>query len=161
MIALNETLLPEKEKTSSISMDNYKLESPYFGKTSNVLKFVLCIPSLSSSAKKFISKLQSFKEYAENWDSYGAKKPSEIAINNAITLIKQLDENNLPIYFTAPGPNGEIIVELKKNKIEIEVYFNPNGSNHIYLYENNNCLYDKKDEEDTIGKNWEKIMGIM
>jgi len=157
MTALSETLLPiEKEKTSSIFMDNYEVDTPSFGESSNFIILIPHTPFLSFGAKKTISKLQSFKEITSNWDSYGASKPSEKAINSAISFVKQLDKFNVRVYFTAPGQNGEIVTELKNNQKEVEVYFNPDGSNELYCYKKNDCVFEGK-----LTANWDKLIDFL
>lgn len=154
MPALSETLLPlEKEKTSSIFMDNYETDIPLFGESSNVIILIPYTPPLSVDAKKTISKLQSFKELVTHWDSYGTIKPSEKTISEAISFVKQLDDLNIFVYFTAPGPSGEIVIELKNNQKEVEIFFNPENSNEVYFYKNNECLH-----EGTLQKSWNKLI---
>lgn len=90
-------------------------------------------PPLSSNAKKYISRITSFKELKKNWDSYNANPPGEKAIMNAIRFIKMMDELNIPVYFTAPGPDGEVLVEIKMDQNTVEVYFDSDGSNELRL----------------------------
>lgn len=84
--------------------------------------------------KKAIERLKSFKKLESNWNSYGAEKPSIRSIDQAIRFIKHLDEWLQPVYFTAPGPNGEILVELKHADKSIEVFFNPEANNEYALF---------------------------
>ena len=95
------------------------------------------LPPLSDAARKVVSKISGFRSLADNWDSYGAEKPSESAIINALSFIRTIDAHEIPVYFTAPGPNGEIVVELRKGNYEAEVYFNADKSNEVLIYEDN------------------------
>jgi len=78
-----------------------------------------------------------------NWDSYNADVPSNIAIMNAINFILKADNQNLNVYFVAPGRSGEILVEFKgENEKAAEIYFNPNGSSELLLFANEECFYE-------------------
>lgn len=96
------------------------------------------IPRLSSKAKEILQKLSSFKKLPENWDRNNAAKPLIKSINSAYEFVEQSDECDLPLYFTAPGPNGEIVVEFKKGDFSAEVYFNEDGSREMILYTGKN-----------------------
>lgn len=108
--------------------------------TSIVIDMYPQTPSLSNAAMKAASKILGFRNYANNWDSYGAEKPSERAIVNALSFIRVIDAHGIPVYFTAPGPNGEIVVELRKGNYEAEVYFHADNSNEVLIYEGDTCI---------------------
>lgn len=91
--------------------------------TSTVVRFRYAAHTLTTSALQTIQKLHRFKHLNENWDSYGADKPSLSAIKQAENMIRQLDEVGIEVFFTAPGPNGEIVVELKNQDRAVEIYF--------------------------------------
>jgi hypothetical protein len=76
-----------------------------------------------SSKIRIINQLNDFALLEENWDSYGALRISENVIEKAISVVKNLYLKNIFIYYTAPSPSGDILLELKnKNKtIEIEI----------------------------------------
>lgn len=106
--------------------------------------------ALSNNAKSFILKLNSFYSLRNNWDSYGAKKPKTKNIKKAIKLVKKADKDKLPIYFTAPGPNGEVVVMFKKGKLEASIFFNEDGTDEViirrgrkYLLESNLKNYNQ------------------
>jgi hypothetical protein len=37
------------------------------------------------------------------------------------------------------------MIELNKDQKAAEIYFNPDGSEELLLYENNNCILEKED----------------
>jgi hypothetical protein len=41
---------------------------------------------------------------------------------------------DLPLYFIAPGPNGEIVVEFKSGQNMAEIFFNEDGTEEMLLY---------------------------
>ena len=91
------------------------------------------IPGLSKKARNFISKIQSFAELKPNWDSYKAIPPDSLNIKDAIGFAKWADRLNLPLYFASPGPNGEILIELKKDAVEAEIHFITNSPSEFLL----------------------------
>jgi hypothetical protein len=92
--------------------------------------------------KDLVNKLRSFKELKENWDSYGALPPSPATIDAAIRFIRKADRNLLPLYFAAPGPNGELVFEFRNGNREAAVYFNPEGTNELILLEQNQIRFE-------------------
>lgn len=110
-------------------------------------------PRLSLNALKAISKVKSFLNLPSNWDSYNAAAPSPDAIEQAISFIKQLDRFGISVYFTAPGPNGEIVVELKNEEKSAEVYFYPDAPSDYALFIGEQC----EEEEELDGK-FQKII---
>lgn len=100
--------------------------------------------SATSEYAATIKKLKSFRSISSNWDGYSAEKPSQKAIDKAIKFVEHLGEWEQPVYFVAPGPNGEILVELKNSNRTIEVFFQPDGQHEYVMFEGEKAL-----EEDT------------
>ncbi len=141
MIALQEAP-PYRKRCASSSIylsEAFETEQQEWN-TSIVLDIYSHTPSLSNAAMKAASKILGFRNYADNWDSYGAERPSESAIVNALSFIRVIDAHRIPVYFTAPGPNGEIVVELRKGNYEAEAYFNADNSNEVLIYEGDACI---------------------
>ncbi|MCB9287419.1 MAG: hypothetical protein H6560_08890 [Lewinellaceae bacterium] len=101
-------------------------------------------PRLSPDALKAISKVKTFLHLTSNWDSYNAAPPSPNAVEQAISFIKQLDRFGIPVYFTAPGPNGEIVVELKNEEKSAEIYFYPDEPADYVLFIGEECEEEHK-----------------
>lgn len=95
------------------------------------------LPELSPKAKELLLKIYRFKELPNNWDENGAMPPNDDIINMASFFLRIADEYDLPLYFTAPGPNGEIVLEFKSKDRSAEVYFEEDRSEMI-LYVGNN-----------------------
>ncbi len=114
------------------------------------------VPELSASAKQFISKLNSYRVLEPDWDSYGADVPSDESIDQAIGLIKKADRNALPVYFVAPGPNGELVIEFKKGKKEAAVYINPDRSTELVVRQGDNYLL-----EGTLEENYSDLLSLI
>ncbi len=107
----------------------------------------------SDGALTILAKLQSFLRLEENWDSYGAATPSKKAVHGAIDLVQQLDRAGQSVYFVAPGPNGEIVVELKNDERSMEIYFDEDGNSEYVIFERGKCV----DEFSTVPSVYELI----
>ncbi|GEM_PF-417954 len=101
----------------------------------------------SEEARQMISKLKGFKSLNENWDGYGAVPPSNDTIDNAIRFVKKADGNLLPFFFTAPGPNGEVVIDFKQGNREASVYFIPEATSELLLHTNNETILEGSLEE--------------
>ena len=141
MIALPETPLFRRCRSSdSIYLsESFEAERQEWN-SSVVIGIYPLTPPLSDAARKVVSKISGFRSLVDNWDTYGAEKPSGNAIANAVSFIRTIDAYEIPVYFSAPGTNGEIVVELRKGNYEAEVYFNADNSNEVLIYEGDTCI---------------------
>ncbi len=89
---------------------------------------------------ELISKLQKLATLEDGWDSYNAQAPSKVAINNAIVFLISNAQTNLPFFLAAPGVNGDVLVEIKKDNRSAEIYFNPDHTDELFLYKNDECV---------------------
>ena len=75
---------------------------------------------------KIMHLLNEYATLQDNWDEDGAKSPTLEAIINAKSITTLLTKHGQQIFHTAPGPNGEIMMDVRnKNKnrsIEIILY---------------------------------------
>lgn len=127
--------------SSTVFHQLFRINSePHLGSSSGIVEVQEPIPFLSERAKSQIAKLYSFQFLERNWDGYNALPPSNSAIAEASRIARQLDELGKEIYFTAPGPDGEILIEVRTTGKEIEFYFNADGTNEVYIYEGVNLL---------------------
>ena len=49
---------------------------------------------------------------------------------------------SLPFYFTAPGLNGEIILEYQQDDKSAELFFNADGSTELLLFKHDHCALE-------------------
>lgn len=98
-------------------------------------------PELSIKAKEFLYKLYNYNRLEMNWDGNEAIPPSENTIQTAANFLSVMDEFDLPIYFTAPGPNGEIVLEYKNNENTAEVFFENDNLQEMLLYNKKEQTY--------------------
>jgi hypothetical protein len=55
-------------------------------------------------------------DLTNNWET-----PTQATVDTALTLIKSLEKANQRIYHTAPGPVGEIMINLRNGDKSIEL----------------------------------------
>lgn len=82
--------------------------------------------------------LEEFSMLKDNWDGEEALAPSKKAIEKAKKVANLLSKKGQIIYHTAPGPNGEIMLDVRnktKNK-SFELIFYPNRSVYITFFKN-------------------------
>lgn len=113
---------------------------------------VIAVCSIESSTKfpafiitksvfySLLGKLNDFEKMTENWDGYGALKPSKNAISQARDFIMNSIHLELPFYFVSPSVNGEIILEFKKDSKSAEIYFNEESDPELLLFDGLNCV---------------------
>lgn len=137
-IALNKTR--SNSSTTRINEAQLNLKTSLSHDKSHSTIYSINNSDLSSNTKKKLLQLESFRKLQNNWDSYDAEKPSLISIDNAIRFIKTY-KNDFEVYFTAPGRDGDILLEYQfNNNISIEIYFKKDGSDELYIFSDNNCI---------------------
>lgn len=159
MIASNNLLLdfdPISESTPAIAYGINWVTDKFAANTTSLVYFSMASITLSEEAKQIISKLNQFKVLNENWDSYGAIPPSIESVEKAIRFVKKADKNLLPFYFTAPGPNGELVIEFRKGNREAAVYFNPDGTTELIHSENHQTQL-----EGSLEKNYRDLLNFI
>jgi hypothetical protein len=90
--------------------------------------------NISENNSNIILTLKSFLLLNNNWDSYNAEKPSEIAITKAISFCLWLAQKNIDIFFTAPIADSDILVELKNGNSNLEFVFSSNTNDKILAW---------------------------
>lgn len=111
-------------------------------KTSTIFTEREDAPVTSLKARKIIAKLKSFQTLDYDWDSYGAEQPNQKCIKRSVSLVQELDAEAVTPFFVAPGPNGEILLEFKSDACEAEIYINDDGTDHILLYRDEECIFE-------------------
>lgn len=73
------------------------------------------------------SQIKAYSSLSTNWDTYNGIAPSDEVINRALDCVKWLKDNGVEVYYTAPSPNGDIVVEIRKGECSIEFEFGVEG----------------------------------
>ena len=81
-------------------------------------------PEVSNNNMAHIHTILSFKSLEDDWDSYNAKKPSGAAITKAINfIVGDLSASGKEVFFSAPTPDGDILIEVKNGDSNLEFIF--------------------------------------
>lgn len=105
------------------SVGNIYIDEYYNASRIDSLSTNFVYNNISKSNINAINLIKSYSTLPSNWDSYNAIPPSNKAIQKAITFILWLSEYNINVFFVAPSPNGEILVELKNGDSNLEFEF--------------------------------------
>lgn len=101
----------------------------------------------SDQIAAILQQLAKIAALGNNWDSYGAASPGEVSILKAHQFVVENRNTLLPFFFVAPGVNGEVMLEFNTGQKSAELYFNPDGSNELLLYSDDNILLEGTLEE--------------
>lgn len=83
-----------------------------------------------------IVRIHEFLKLPAGWDSYDAMPVSPASAEGAIAFIRELDVYDVDVYQATPGPNGEIMVQVKEGKCEIEFLFYENKVKYVTFFNN-------------------------
>jgi hypothetical protein len=114
------------------AVKSFNQKSPH---STTVIQYKGTTPSLSGEARKILGRLEEFKSLQDNWDSYHAARPSIETVRQAEKMVQRLDAEGIAVFFTAPGPNGEIVLELKCMHKAVEIYFYANSPSDFVLFD--------------------------
>lgn len=105
-------------------------------------------PALSGEARRILEILEGFKQLGENWDTYQAPAPSPSVIRQAEKIVRRLDAEGAPFFFTAPGPSGEIVLELESQKKAVEIYFYADEPSDFVLFDGDQSVREGFTDQD-------------
>lgn len=128
----------QREEDKSLLIRYFKIRN-VIAPNSTVFPDLLSVPPVIIS---FIQKLNSYINLNDNWDSYGAMPPSKTSISNARRFLINNAHVSLPYFFISPGVNGEVMIELSNGQKAAELYFNPDKTTELLLYENDRCILE-------------------
>jgi hypothetical protein len=114
---------------------------PSYSGSTRVSVLDVMAPITSFKALELLTRVVKYFKLPQNWDGNGAVPPTHETILKAMSFIQQSDINQLPLHFVAPGPNGEIVVEFKKENLSAEVFFDPDLAETEYV------IYDGGNQE--------------
>ena len=75
--------------------------------------------------------IKSYSELKNNWDSYNGLRTSPIAIQKAISFILWLSEYQIDVFYVAPSPDGDVLVEIKEGNANLEFEFTADNHDNI------------------------------
>lgn len=82
--------------------------------------------------------LEEFSELEDNWDEDEGRAPSITALSNAQYFVQLLSSIGQNIFNSAPGPNGEIMLDIRdiNTNRSVELIFYPSRSVAVFFPEN-------------------------
>jgi len=99
------------------------------------------------SVRHVVDVLSSFQQLGDNWDSYGAKKPTQNALLGAAVWISLICDKGTPVPNVFPVPNGNIQIEWSLEDVELEIEV-VSQSTCLALFEDSRNLHETE---------WEKM----
>jgi hypothetical protein len=81
----------------------------------------------------YIEQLNGFKSLRDEWDPEEATAPSEDVIERSKDFASYLQAIGEGIFQVAPGPNGEVLIELRNHEKSVEFLFYPNRTKFVNL----------------------------
>lgn len=72
-----------------------------------------------------LTDIAAYKQLSDNWDDDGAVAPSHQTVLAAFDIALLLTVAEQPIYHTAPGPTGEIMLNLRNGAKSVELLIYP------------------------------------
>lgn len=95
-----------------------------------------------------IEEIKSLRELEDNWDDEGAKAPNEAAIAKALGFVEILSSSGQEIFNVGPGPNGEVLVDLRNpdNSKSLEFLFYKDHA-VVVRFDDNAGMQDDFDEK--------------
>lgn len=125
MQVLTDSYTISKPATSSVTQEERRCIYPMFlpDYASTTLTWDLHI----GINERIRSLLQEFERLADGWDGEESPPPAKSALHKAMYLTHILTQGGQKIFHTAPGPNQEIMMDLRNslNGKSLEIIFYP------------------------------------
>lgn len=130
---------------SNIYQESYKNSSNIAYSYSNTEYFTPSKENIQA-----INTVRSYSSLQNNWDSYNGLKTSLIAIQKAISFILWLSEYQINVFYVAPSPDGDVMVEIKKGDANLEFEFTSNNGDNVCATENGDYVQSADLNESTL-----------
>jgi len=130
---LSNKIVANPQPLANITGD-YSVGSAHAGFSSSVFcsnTTTRWLDDLSKVNQMEIARINEFLKLPAGWDSYNAMPVSLVAAEDSIAFIRQLDVYDIDVYQSSPGPNGEIMVQVKEGSREIEFLFYENRVKYV------------------------------
>jgi len=75
--------------------------------------------------------LSAMEALVDNWDGDGALAPDPVALFTAKSITNMLWRYGQPVFHIAPGPIGEVMVNLRKGDKSLELLFYPTRRKYV------------------------------
>ena len=78
-----------------------------------------------------LRQIDSIATLEDNWDQDDAIAPSEQIVQQAKSLIILFDVVGQKVYNVAPGPDGEVMVDIRHKQKSVEILFYPTKNKYV------------------------------
>lgn len=95
------------------------------------------IGEISVENEEIINQIKSFQSLKENWDEENAKEIPRKTLLDSINIVEELNNFDINVYLTSPGPNREILLLIKSHKRELEIIIYPNKQKFVKFEDKN------------------------
>jgi len=85
----------------------------------------------ASLNRRAIQLLNEFSTLKDNWDGELSKAPAHSALLKAKFIVKFLQATGQQVFHVAPGPRGEIMVDIRNKEKSIELIFYPDKVKYV------------------------------
>ena len=127
MLALINSNINLNNNLGRYTTGDYNFNSQSFESSISLLINSISLNQVTLNSR-ILKLLEEFSLLTDNWDEDDALAPKLKVIDNAKYLTKLLEKHGQPIYHTAPGPNGEIMLDIRnefyKRSLEVIIYQN-------------------------------------
>jgi hypothetical protein len=130
MIALENNILNQFRTYSQLGISTVFYQSQIYQRCSTCFDTDE-VYAINPVNQRILNLIEDFKTLDYNWDEDGALKPSLTAIRLSTVTVKQLQLVSEKVFHAAPGPNGEIMIDLRKNGKSVEILFYENKSRFV------------------------------
>lgn len=76
-----------------------------------------------------------YKNLEDNWDFDDARAPTDKLIQKALYISRLLQKYGQKIYHPAPGPNGEIMLDIRSKSKSFEIIIYDHKTNIVFIPE--------------------------
>jgi hypothetical protein len=124
----------EPAKPSSTVMKVYR-----FDIDTSTFSVVAGAPKREGINSRIHKLLKEYSTLQDNWDDLDSLAPNAVALQWAKHLTCVLGRHGQPIFHAAPGPNGEIMLDIRNfsNNRTVEIIFYADRSTIVFFSEDN------------------------
>lgn len=122
--------LPDKK--FALLAPGYRVSRKMFRETVAVMSVIVNNAGINS---RIIQNIIEYKNLEDNWDFDDARAPTDKLIQKALYISRLLQKYGQKIYHSAPGPNGEIMLDIRSKSKSFEIIIYDHKTNIVFIPE--------------------------
>lgn len=123
--------MPDK-KFALLAPLGYRVSRKMFRETVATMSVIVNNAGINS---RIIQNIIEYKNLEDNWDFDNAKAPTDKVIQTALYISRLLQKYGQKIYHSAPGPNGEIMLDIRSKNKSFEIIIYDHKTNIVFIPE--------------------------